>query len=342
MFTDTEKKQLTIFTLIAYALPFLFGVYMWYGAKQGYDLTVFPNAQMFYPAAGVILAFLITRRDEALPKHFFRGYIVVTALMVAACIAGMFIRDAQWSLYIQLPIIVGSVAAWVLLLIDKNDTRAAFGLRFKNWKRSLLCILVFLALYIGRFLIGCALDGDLSQFSAAFSGPTAWIMIAALIPNFFLVFLAFFGEEYGWRYFLQPLLQKRFGLRWGVIILGVVWGLWHLPIDFFYYAVGYGWQVAVSQQITCITLGIFFAWAYMKTDNIWVPVILHYLNNNLVPVISQNYAADVLENQVINWSDLLPALLVNGLLFGFFLLSKVFKAKAPEAVTPTDTAQLAE
>ena len=57
-----------------------------------------------------------------------------------------------------------------------------------------------------------------------------------LIPLFFLSFSAFFGEEYGWRFFFQPLLQKRFGLKGGVLILGVLWGLWHLPLNIFYYS----------------------------------------------------------------------------------------------------------
>ena len=47
-----------------------------------------------------------------------------------------------------------------------------------------------------------------------------------------------------------------------------------------------GLQAAVAQQITCITLGIFFAYIYMKTKNIWVPVIAHFLNNNMAAVLS--------------------------------------------------------
>ncbi|MDQ9788657.1 CPBP family intramembrane glutamic endopeptidase, partial [Acinetobacter baumannii] len=91
---------------------------------------------------------------------------------------------------------------------------------------------------------------------------------AVLFVNFFLSVPAFFGEEYGWRYYLQPLLQKKFGLKGGVIVLGVVWGLWHLPVDFFYYTTpDQGFLAAIGQQITCITLGIFFAYAYMKTKN---------------------------------------------------------------------------
>ena len=84
------------------------------------------------------------------------------------------------------------------------------------------------------------------------------------------------------------------------------------------------------QQITCISLGIFFAYAYMKTQNIWVPVCLHYLNNNLIPIISGTLSADVMENQNVSWRDLPVAVVLNGLCFGFFLLADVFKKKEIE------------
>ena len=85
--------------------------------------------------------------------------------------------------------------------------------------------------------------------------------------------------------------------------------------------------MTTNQIITCVTLGIFFAWAYLKTNNIWVPVILHYLNNNLVLVVANNYSIDVLENQQITWAMIPGQLLLNGLLFGLFILSKEFRKK---------------
>jgi len=74
----------------------------------------------------------------------------------------------------------------------------------------------------------------------------------------------------------------------------------------------------------------FFAYAYMKTQNIWVPVCLHYLNNNLIPIISGTLSADVMENQNVSWRDLPVAVVLNGLCFGFFLLADVFKKKEIE------------
>lgn len=71
-FSETEKKQLIIFTVIAYGITYILGLLMWYGYGTGADLGAFPNAQMLYPAAGVMLAYLITRKkDKNMPKAFF-------------------------------------------------------------------------------------------------------------------------------------------------------------------------------------------------------------------------------------------------------------------------------
>ncbi|MFQ9495517.1 MAG: CPBP family intramembrane glutamic endopeptidase [Dorea longicatena] len=42
----------------------------------------------------------------------------------------------------------------------------------------------------------------------------------------------FFGEEYAWRGCLQGRLQNIFGKRMGVILLGIIWELWHMPLWF--------------------------------------------------------------------------------------------------------------
>ncbi|MDD4850803.1 MAG: CPBP family intramembrane metalloprotease, partial [Gemmiger sp.] len=144
-----------------------------------------------------------------------------------------------------------------------------------------------------------------------------------------------FGEEYGWRYYLQPRMRQRFGPCLGVILLGVAWGLWHLPLNLFFYSPETSLQSIAAQLITCICLGVFFAFAYIKTQNIWVPVILHYLNNNLIPVFTGT--VDI-SNQVYGWGDIGAALVLNGVVFLPFLLSSVFRKKQVDPANQTEQA----
>ncbi|MDE7274779.1 MAG: CPBP family intramembrane metalloprotease [Lachnospiraceae bacterium] len=336
-----KNKELYIYVAVAYGVTFLMGFLMWYGNSKNLDLGIFANAQMFYPAAGVMLAVLCTRKkDTLIPRVFYVFFICVTVILAALAVISVFNPYAMidagngyflpiWSWVSQLLLIGSGIVGWILLLAARKEKRRAYGLCWRNGMSSLFCIFLFLALYMLRTVIAVLCSGEWAAFGLMASNPDTWILLAVLPVNFCLLYMAFLGEEYGWRYYLQPLMQKRFGLRGGVLLLGVVWGIWHLPVDLFYYTQDSQLPMIFSQQITCITLGIFFAYAYMKTNNIWVPVALHFLNNNLVPIISNNNTSNVLENQTVTWSELLVSLVMNGLIFGVFLLAKPFR-KATE------------
>ncbi len=334
---ESNKKQLIIFLLIAYGVTYVMGLLTWYGSTIPVEMSIFPNAQMFYPAAGVMLAYLLTSwSDSLLPRWFYLCFLLVTVLMLSFCVLSVAAPEqtvtlygmavSVWAVLGQYVSIGGSVLCLVLLLLSGKKRRSAYGLGWKNWKSSLICIAAFLPLYFGRAAIAYAMDGQPGMILEIFKNPGTWTYLLFLPVNFFLSCAAFLGEEYGWRYYLQPILQKRYGLRGGVAILGVAWGLWHIFLDFFYYTTpDMGLIMTISQIITCVTLGIFFAWAYMKTQNIWVPVIIHYLNNNLALVVANNYSTEVLENQQLTWSMIPAALLLDGLLFGLFFLAKEFR-----------------
>ena len=249
--SQIQKKQLGIYVIIAYGITFLMGLPMGLGYNRGLDVSVFPNAQMMYPAAGVMLAYLITEKGKAeLPKRFFITYLAATVLMLASAAGSVLLPDITWMGICNLVMVGGSVLAWIMLLTEKKEKRIAYGLKGKNIKASVFCVLLFVGLYLLRAVLSYAVSGQMSAVGEIAGNPMTWIMAGSLIINFFLVFIAFFGEEYGWRYYLQPLLQSRFGKRRGVILLGVVWGLWHLPVNFFYYSPGTGLISAAGQQIT--------------------------------------------------------------------------------------------
>ena len=333
-----EKKQLLIFLLVAFGVTYAMGLLTWYGSTVSAEMSTFPNAQMYYPAVGVMLAYLITRwKDALLPRWFYLCFIIVTVPMILCAVLSVFQKDQQlslngqsislWSMLSQYIMIGGTILCWIILLLSGKKRRAAYGLGFRQWKTSVLCVLLFLVLYFGRAAIIYIIGGQADIVLAILKDPDTWSYLLLLTPlNFFLAFAPFLGEEYGWRYYLQPILQKRFGLRGGVLILGVAWGLWHIFLDFFFYTTpDKGMIMTLSQIITCVTLGIFFAWAYKKTNNFWVPVILHFLNNNLSVVVANNYSAEIVQNQDVTWSMLPLQLIVNGILFGLFLLAREFR-----------------
>ncbi len=126
--------------------------------------------------------------------------------------------------------------------------------------------------------------------------------------------------------FFSLYCKKRFGMVRGVFVLGIAWGVWHLPINFFYYSSpSVGIISLAGQLITCVTLGIFYGWAYLKTDNIWTVVILHFINNNLIPIITGNYTEDVLQNQDVTWNGVILLLVVNTLLFASVIFTSYYR-----------------
>jgi len=55
------------------------------------------------------------------------------------------------------------------------------------------------------------------------------LQVATITPLAIIIFGLVVGEELGWRGYAQPALEKRYSPLLAAIILGVLWGLWHLP-----------------------------------------------------------------------------------------------------------------
>ena len=53
--------------------------------------------------------------------------------------------------------------------------------------------------------------------------------IGAIVALMFMMLLLGPIEELGWRGVAQPILQRHVAPFWAGVIIGVVWGLWHLP-----------------------------------------------------------------------------------------------------------------
>ena len=79
----------------------------------------------------------------------------------------------------------GSVIFWLLLLASGNEKCRVYGLNSDHWNISVLMILLFIGLYLLRFLIASAFRGQLSEFGKIMANPATWSMFFTVLMNFF-------------------------------------------------------------------------------------------------------------------------------------------------------------
>ncbi|WP_026495327.1 CPBP family intramembrane glutamic endopeptidase [Butyrivibrio sp. WCD3002] len=344
-----EKKRLVLFLAVAYGLTLIMSIFMFMCFKADKDMTAFVNVQMTYPACGVILGLLIWgNKERKLPKAGFIVFLVTAALMMVVAIASTFMAHqmseinggqiSNWNLYSQYVLMAGSTIAYILFWVCGKEKRRNAGLSRTKVKLSIVMVVLFVVLYIARmyvsgFLTQTFIAPDMNvvaEINGLLTNPSVLSSAVIVLVNFPLMFIAFLGEEYGWRYYLQPILQKKFGLRLGVIILGVAWGTWHGVLDFIFYSTTTGLQYFTAQIITCIALAIFMGYAYMKTGNIWAIAMMHFINNNYIAVFAGGDAT-VIQNQTITWAQI-PIAVVQSLVFALFILAPIYKNKKEEEV----------
>lgn len=116
---------------------------------------------------------------------------------------------------------------------------------------------------------------------------TVWAQVAlgifaAPILNFF----SCFGEEWGWRGYLLPKLQKQMPIIPTLLISGVIWGLWHVPLTIMghNYGMGYaGYPVTgiLAMCLFCTTTGILLSYVTIRTGSCIPAVLGHGALNGL-------------------------------------------------------------
>ena len=117
-----------------------------------------------------------------------------------------------------------AIAAFIMIMI-----KAGFGGLRRYLSRLWLwrCSLPWYAfLIVGLPLVfygGSAWKGNL------FTDPFPFSTLPSLLIALLLGVIKGPVEEFGWRGFVLPLLQRRFAPIWASLILGLVWGFWHLP-----------------------------------------------------------------------------------------------------------------
>ena len=122
------------------------------------------------------------------------------------------------------------ISAFLLskLKAQKGEVKRLFlsGWNFKFGKKWILALLIPIFIS-GLTILIVSIIEPMDRFQYAPS-PIMWI------PNFFLYYFIGgpFTEEYGWRGYALDRLQSKFNAVISSLILGLVWGFWHLPLFF--------------------------------------------------------------------------------------------------------------
>lgn len=183
------------------------------------------------------------------------------------------------------------LAAFVVTAATGGRTGVRALLRdLARWRAGIRWYLLVLA-GVPALLMLCVLP--LPGAAAAFH-PTPGLL-GGYAAGFAAVLLAGgpLGEEPGWRCFATPRLQARYGPALGTFVLGLLWGLWHLPLFLirgYHHAGSHPTGLLVPYLVFLgftAAVSYLFTWIHNNTAGSGpVAVLLHtVLNASLLPVL---------------------------------------------------------
>ena len=110
------------------------------------------------------------------------------------------------------------------------------------------------------------------------------LLVVALTPAF--------CEELMFRGYLQRQVERRLGVVWSIVLVGLVFGLFHLR---------------PTQVLPLATLGMYLGFSVWVTGSLWAGVLIHLMNNGLAVIVSEvvsrrpDVDAVALESLTVPW-----------------------------------------
>jgi uncharacterized protein len=155
--------------------------------------------------------------------------------------------------------------------------------RLLLWRCSPLWYALLLVGIPLLFFGGAAVKGNL------FAEPFPFTSFQSLILALALTMVIGPIEEFGWRGLALPLLQRRLAPLWAGLVLGVIWGFWHLPAFLLSGTPQSAWSFTPflmgSIALSLIVTPLFNA----SRGSILLPLLFHFQLNNPIWPDAQPY-----------------------------------------------------
>jgi len=161
----------------------------------------------------------------------------------------------------------------------KDFVKIAFSFKQKSFNYFMIFVFLLL-LYIPSVIItGTKVD-------------KAWYLVFPIFP---LMIIDGGLEELGWRYLLQPTLEKRFPFIIASTITAGIWLIWHLPL---FFIAGSGQSYMTFSLFAIFIYGGSFALAaiFKISNSVWLCILFHAMINTLSIYwsVAQNFIATLI------------------------------------------------
>src|SRR5918995_4975661 len=166
-------------------------------------------------------------RRHPLVIFFLLAYGLTWAIQIP--VAAGVLEGSGWRAVTWVPAIAALLAA---ALTGGRGALRELGSRLGGWRVGWQWYLVVI---LGPAVFSVAVAGVYTLFGGSWAdaAPPAILQGPLLFLPLFLLILTFtdgLGEELAWRGFALPRLLTRYNALVASLVLGVIWGLWHLPL----------------------------------------------------------------------------------------------------------------
>lgn len=218
-------------------------------------------------------------RERRLTAFFVLAYALAWGVEAVPGFVGM--TQPSWPSWFFagfLSALAPSVAAAIVVAASGESVREWFRSVAKvrvHWKWYAAAILVPFGIVYAAGVVSWALGGPI-DWSAFDISPTT-IVIGIVIGTL----LGGGQEEFGWRGFAQPELQERYGAFRAALVVGVFWGLWHLP-QFLPggFRADWGPLMVGSYFVGIVGFSVLLAWVFNGSGgSAWLAMLMHGADN---------------------------------------------------------------